>query len=53
MKILVTGVGSTLGFGILQCLKKMNIKAKIFGTDYLDSAAGLYCVDHSYILPNG
>tara|TARA_B100000963_G_scaffold302581_1_gene275530 strand:+ start:1368 stop:2360 length:993 start_codon:yes stop_codon:yes gene_type:complete len=52
MKILVTGVGSTLGFGILQCLSKINIKAKIFGTDYLDSAAGLYCVDHSYILPD-
>jgi carbamoyl-phosphate synthase large subunit len=52
LNILVTGVGSTLGFGILQCLKKTNIKAEIFGTDYLDSAVGLYCVDHSYILPD-
>lgn len=52
MNILVTGVGSTLGFGILQCLNKTNIKAKVFGTDYLDSAAGLYCVDHGYILPD-
>jgi carbamoyl-phosphate synthase large subunit len=52
MKILVTGVGSTLGFGILQCLKKIDFKAEIFGTDYMDSAAGLYCVDHSYILPD-
>jgi carbamoyl-phosphate synthase large subunit len=52
MNILITGVGSTLGFGILQCLKKINIKAEIFGTDYLDSAVGLYCVDHSYILPD-
>ena len=52
MNILVTGVGSTLGFGILQCLKSADIDAKVFGTDYLDTAVGLYSVDYGYILPD-
>ena len=52
MNILVTGVGSTLGFGILRTLKKGDVDAKIFGTDYLDSAVGLYEVEKGYLLPD-
>jgi len=52
MNILVTGVGSTLGYGILQCVRKASSESKVFGTDYLDSAIGLYEVEQGYILPD-
>lgn len=52
MNILVTGVGSTLGYGILETIKQSELNFKVSGTDYLDDAVGLYQVDYSYILPD-
>jgi len=52
LNILVTGVGSTLGYGILETIKQSNLNCQISGTDYLDTAVGLYQVDYPYILPD-
>ena len=52
MNILVTGVGSTLGYGILDTIKKLSIECKICGTDYLKTAVGLYQTDYAHILPD-
>ena len=52
MNILVTGVGSTLGYGILETIKQSELNCQISGTDYLNTAVGLYQVDYPYILPD-
>ena len=52
MNILVTGVGSTLGYGILETIKQSGLDCCVVGADYLDTAVGLYQVDHPYILPD-
>lgn len=52
IKVLVTGVGSTLGYGILKCFEASSLDCHIVGTDYFDTAVGLYWVDRSYILPD-
>ena len=52
MNILVTGVGSTLGYGILETIKHSTLNCQVSGTDYLDTAVGLYQVDYPYILPD-
>ncbi len=52
MNILVTGVGSTLGYGILETIKQSGLNFQVTGTDYLNTAVGLYQVDYPYILPD-
>ena len=52
MNILVTGVGSTLGYGIFESIKQSSFNCQVSGTDYLDTAVGLYQVDYPYILPD-
>jgi carbamoyl-phosphate synthase large subunit len=52
INILVTGVGSLLGQGIIKTIKKSNIKSNIFGTDYFETAVGLYWVKKGYLLPD-
>ena len=52
LNILVTGVGSTLGYGILETIKQSGLNCQVSGTDYLDTAVGLYQVDYPYILPD-
>tara|TARA_Y100000741_G_C18248527_1_gene556412 strand:- start:224 stop:1201 length:978 start_codon:yes stop_codon:yes gene_type:complete len=52
INILVTGVGSLLGQGIIKTIKKSDIKSNIFGTDYFDAAVGLYWVKKGYLLPD-
>lgn len=52
MNILVTGVGSTLGYGILETIRQSGLNCQVSGTDYLDTAVGLYQVDYPYILPD-
>ena len=52
MNILVTGVGSTLGYGIIETIKQSGLNCQVSGTDYLDTAVGLYQVDYPYILPD-
>ena len=52
INILVTGVGSLLGQGIIKTLKQSQLKNKIIGTDYFNSAIGLYWVNKGYILPD-
>jgi len=52
LNILVTGVGSTLGYGILETIKQSGLNCQVTGTDYLDTAVGLYQVDYPYILPD-
>lgn len=52
INILVTGAGSTLGYGILKCLKSSSLDCRVIGTDYFDTAVGLYWVDERYILPD-
>ena len=52
MNILVTGVGSTLGYGILETIRKAKLDCQISGTDYFKTAVGLYKVDFPFILPD-
>ncbi len=51
-KILVTGVGSLLGQGIIKTILSSKIKVKIIGTDYLKDAVGFNWVNKSYLLPD-
>ena len=50
INILVTGAGSLLGQGIIKTINKSKIKTKIIGTDYFDTAIGLYWVKKGYLL---
>ena len=52
IRILVTGVGSLLGQGILKSIKVSSLNCNVTGTDYFSSAVGLYWVDKGYILPD-
>ena len=51
-RILVTGVGSLLGQGILKSIKDSSLDCNVIGTDYFPSAVGLYWTDKGYILPD-
>jgi len=51
-KILVTGIGSLLGQGILKSLTSSSLDCSVTGTDYFASAVGLYWVDKGYLLPD-
>jgi len=52
IRILVTGVGSNLGQGILKSISGSSLECTLTGTDYFPSAVGLYWVDKGYILPD-
>ena len=52
IRLLVTGVGSLLGQGILKSIQDSSLDTSIIGTDYFPSAAGLYWVDKGYMLPD-
>ena len=52
IRVLVTGVGSLLGQGILKSIQHSTLKCYVTGTDYFPSAVGLYWVDKGYILPD-
>ena len=51
-RILVTGVGSLLGQGILKSLASSSLEYSVLGTDYFPAAVGLYWVDKGFILPD-
>jgi carbamoyl-phosphate synthase large subunit len=44
--ILVTGVGSIIGYGVIDGLKKSIIKTNIIGTDIYENAYGGFLCDH-------
>ena len=50
--ILVTGVGSLLGQGILKSAQESKLKCRIIATDYFPTSVGLYWVEKGYILPD-
>ena len=52
IRILVTGVGSLLGQGILKSIQNSKLDCHIIGTDYFSSAVGLYWVNKGYLLPD-
>ena len=52
INVLVTGVGSTLGYGILKSLRASSLECRVIGTDYFDTAVGLYWIDQPYLLPD-
>ena len=52
IRILVTGVGSLLGQGILKSIQHSTLKCYVAGADYFPSAVGLYWVDKGFILPD-
>ena len=52
IRILVTGVGSLLGQGILKSLADSSLDYEVTGTDYFPSAVGLYWVDKAHLLPD-
>ncbi|MBF0386256.1 MAG: ATP-grasp domain-containing protein [Candidatus Omnitrophica bacterium] len=52
INVLVTGVGSLIGQGLLRALKSSALSCCITGTDYFAHAVGLYWVDRGYILPD-
>lgn len=51
-QILVTGIGSLLGQGILKSISSSSLDCRVTGTDYFPSAIGLYWVDKGYLLPD-
>lgn len=51
-QILVTGIGSLLGQGILKSLSSSSLDCRVIGTDYFPSAIGLYWVDKGHLLPD-
>ena len=52
INVLVTGAGALLGQGIIKTIKRSKVKCKIYGTDYFNTAAGLYWVKEGFILPD-
>ena len=52
IRILVTGVGSLLGQGILKSINDSSLDYSVTGTDYFPSAVGLYWVDKGHLLPD-
>jgi carbamoyl-phosphate synthase large subunit len=52
IRVLITGVGSLLGQGILKSIKDSSLDCHVTGTDYFPSAVGLYWVDKGYLLPD-
>ena len=52
IRVLITGVGSLLGQGILKSIKDSSLDCHVTGADYFPSAVGLYWVDKGYILPD-
>lgn len=52
IRVLVTGVGSLLGQGILKSINDSSMDCRVTGTDYFPSAVGLYWVDKGYLLPD-
>lgn len=52
IRVLVTGVGSLVGQGILKSIQDSTLKCTVTGTDYFSSAVGLYWVNKGYILPD-
>jgi carbamoyl-phosphate synthase large subunit len=49
--ILVTGVGSNIGQGIVKSLKMADIQCRIIGTDMVPLSAGLFRCDKGYTVP--
>ncbi|MFH1581698.1 MAG: ATP-grasp domain-containing protein [Pseudomonadota bacterium] len=52
INILVTGVGSLIGQGIIKSINASKIEHRIIGADYFKHAVGLYWVDKGYLLPD-
>lgn len=51
-KILISGVGSLLGQGLIKTINLSKKNFIVYGTDYLKDAIGLYWVKKGYILPD-
>lgn len=49
--VMVTGVGSNIGQGIIKALKMSGIDVRIIGTDMNPLSAGLFRCDKGYVLP--
>ena len=51
--VLISGVGSLIGYSVLSMLKKSRYKPKVIvGTDYFNNHLGLYEVDKAELLPD-
>ena len=49
--VLISGVGSLIGYSVLSMLKKSRYKPKVIvGTDYFNNHLGLYEVDKAELL---
>lgn len=49
--ILITGVGSDVGQGIIKALRLTNFKYRLIGTDSIAFSAGLFRCDKGYVVP--
>jgi carbamoyl-phosphate synthase large subunit len=49
--VMVTGVGSNIGQGIVKALRMSGINVRIIGTDMNPLSAGLFRCDKGYVLP--
>lgn len=52
INVLVTGVGSNIGQGIIKSLRMTNFKCRIIGTDMVAFSAGLFRCDKGYVIPS-
>ena len=51
--VLISGVGSLIGYSVLSMLKKSKYRPKVIvGTDYFNNHLGLYEVDKAELLPD-
>lgn len=51
INVLVTGVGSNIGQGIVKSLRMSSMQCRIIGTDMSPLSAGLFRCDKGYIVP--
>lgn len=51
LKVLVTGVGSNIGQGIIKSLRMSKIQCHVVGTDMITLSAGLFRCNKGYVVP--
>ncbi|MEW6181577.1 MAG: ATP-grasp domain-containing protein [Bacillota bacterium] len=51
VNVLITGMGQTIGIGILKALRMSRLNCRLLGTDCERKSAGLYMADKAFVVP--